>query len=465
MPRAAQAADNRHGNLARRSGHAGSLIVAVPPIHILMGIGAPGSNEDAASPRTAERRHEPYALGMVNRLASWIVVGLLLAVAASASADDVWRMAGSFNGWNASDNSWALKAPAAGGDKWVLDREVPPGTHTFKFVKNGDWSHGHFGRAAGGNQLEQPGENLTLRTLGEAVYRITLDPTARTWSAQVISVERTIFDARIFGPTVDGRAVLFDASRTLTVNRWDRGMLSFEAPSGRLGDMKLVDRFGKQVRLPLLGAGPMTLRVTLRDGDAEFVKEFALDIEPEATLRYNTADDRNDIKSLAIEPIAPGLRRALVTFAKETDLVAVEVDAGGGEMVRTENARVPAGTYAIEIRDGAVVTQRDPSLPLMFIPGNWRIVNFAPAEPADTVYLTGDFNGWARPGRPGSIELASRNDGTFFNIVNLPMGALRYRFIVDGSIECPDPASRSTAPGPGGAPASMAIIEIGRAHV
>lgn len=382
-----------------------------------------------------------------------------------ARAGDVWRMAGSFNGWNANDDGWAMQAKGESGLLHVLERPMSAGVHAFKFVRNGDWAQGHFGASAAGEGLEQPGGNLTLRVVGAGVYRVTLNLQSRTWSVLAVKAERTVLDVRVQGAAIDGRAVLIDASRTLTVDGWDRGRLTLDAPAGRISGIQYVDRVGKQLRAVVSGLGPMRLVVRLRDAGEVFEKAFDLDVEAEARLSYATAGDRNNVRTVVLEPVGAGVRRAVVAFASDTELTAVEVSAGVGEAVRTENVRVPAGLYAVEMRDGAVVTQRDPSFPMMFIPGEWRSFVFTPRDSADAVHLTGDFTGWARGaaavGQPGAIEMAARNDGSFFTIVNLPMGALRYRFIVDGSMERLDPSAQVSAVGPGGGPASVVMVGPG----
>ncbi len=387
-----------------------------------------------------------------------VALSAALAFATRASAEETWRLAGAFNNWNAADEDWTLTPQGDDGTRFLIERPFVAGTCTFKFVKDGDWSKGALAKGPATGSLIETGENLTLRIPGDGTYRLTLNPQARTWSWLALKADRTIFDARMFGPAVEGRAVLLDFSRTLTIDRWDRSMLTYEAPSERLGTMQSLDRYGRRVRLTLSGAGPMTLTIKLTDAAQILEKNFSLNVEPEAVLRFATSDDRNNIRGITLEPVAPGVRRTIVSFAKDTDLFAVEVSAGEGEIVRTENSRIPAGTYAVEVRDGSIVTQRDPALPLMFLPGNWRIFAFTPTEPADTVHLSGDFNRWARPGRHGAIELASRNDGSFFTIINLPLGQQRYRYIIDGSNDAIDPTARTAALGPGGTPASVALV-------
>ena len=85
------------------------------------------------------------------------LLGLLMTTP-SALAQDVWRLAGTMNNWDPSDESWAL-APTEG--VLALDRVIEPGSYKFKFVRNGDWNSMHFG-GAGDGSLEQPGRDLVM---------------------------------------------------------------------------------------------------------------------------------------------------------------------------------------------------------------------------------------------------------------------------------------------------------------
>ncbi|MBL8745139.1 MAG: hypothetical protein JNK58_02155 [Phycisphaerae bacterium] len=383
----------------------------------------------------------------------------LLTVTGGVRAGETWRAVGTFNDWNPGDDSWRLTPQQEGSSRLVIERPFSAGDYEFRLIRQDDDARESFGRGAKADSLDERGENLTLFVPGDGVFRLILNAPERTWTFLCVKAERTVFDARLFGPLIEGRSILIDFSRTLTVDRWDRGMISFEAPSERLGAQRALDRYGRRVQIVLNGRGPLPLTIRLSDAGQVIEKKLDLNIEAEALFRYATAEDRHNTRTVALQPVSPGVRRAVVAFARDTELFAAEVSAGEGETVGTQNVRVPAGTYAVELRDGSVVTQRDPSLPLMLIPGNWRSFAFTPSEPAETVHLVGDFNRWARPGRPGAVELAARADGSFFTIINPPAGEQRYRFLINHSIEAIDPAARSAAIGPGGSPAS--VMQVG----
>lgn len=395
-----------------------------------------------------------------HRIALLFIGFMIFLIGSRASAADTWRLAGTMNGWNTNDPEWTL-TPKGGSDLvHTLERTIGPGLYRFKFVKNGDWSQGHLGLAPGKTEMEQPGEDLTLRISGEAVYRLTLDLRSKTWAIKPIKVEKTVFDVRLTGPAMVGRSLLLDATRTLTVQTWDRLNLSTEAEPGAIVRAQPVDRDGRLTRLHLGVVGPMRLKVKLTDAGETFEKTFDLVVEPAATLRYSTASEKDRVVTVPFEPQAGGVKRAIVNFSRDDEILSLEVDTGT-EIVRMQRGNVSAGTYAAEIRDGSVVTQRDPNLPFLLIPGRWRTLTYSPREAIATVHAVGDFNGWARPGSAAATEMLPRGDGSYAAIVNMPLGFQRYRFLIDGAIELTDPTTKRTVPGPGGGPTATMLIGPG----
>ena len=89
-----------------------------------------------------------------------LVLALLLAGSDSRAAD-TWRLAGTFNGWNTTDDEWRLQPVPGDSVRFEITRRIEAGRHKFKFVRNGDWSRGHLG-AAGQGHLEEPGNDIDL---------------------------------------------------------------------------------------------------------------------------------------------------------------------------------------------------------------------------------------------------------------------------------------------------------------
>lgn len=384
---------------------------------------------------------------------------------ASLVRAETWRMVGSFGGWDVADAAWTLEPHGDPASRHVIERRLAPGRFMFRFVREGSEESEWLGASAGDPwMLERSGDPIPLVVRGSGRYRITLDLSQMRWILVPVEVDETLFDARLIGRPVAGRSVVLDLSRTLTVGRWDRGKVWLHAEGGEIARVEVLDRDGRVRRLSLGAPGPMTITVSLSDGGKQHVKEFPLTVEPQATLRYLTRDDPQRPRTIALEPQGGGVLRALVSFEQETEILAAEVDAGGGEVVRSEGAKVPAGAYVVEVRDGSVVTQRDPTLPFILIPGNWRLATFDPKRPVERVHLLADFNGWAGPGQAGAIELMPRGDGVFAAIIDPPVGMHRYRFLIDGEHEATDPRAGESAAGPGGRAASVMRVGPGPAE-
>lgn len=387
------------------------------------------------------------------------VLGVLMVLqlgVRSALAEDVWRLAGTFNGWNLADAAWTMSPDARLPGRVVLDRAMAPGSYKFKFVKNGAWAQGHLGAGANSpTALEQPGADIPLRIRVAADYRFVLNPGARMWSLEP-RVSETRLDVRTVGPFVKDRPFLIDLSRTLSVKRLERTMVSFEY-SADMG-VKPLDETGLRYQAIPTVLGPSWIDVRVNDGGKVSTARSEFDVWRESEVKWATAHNRSRVLTATLESQGDGVERALVRFADRTDLGVVEVIPAEGEIVRAQGMTVPAGTYAVEVKDGAVVTRDDPGLPLVLIPGNWKRLAYRPSRPVDTVHMIGDFNDWARPGQPGALELLARPDGTYSATVDLPRGAMRYKFLLDGEEEVLDPNAKSSdASSRGGATSVMMV--------
>ena len=87
-------------------------------------------------------------------------------------------------------------------------------------------------------------------------------------------------------------------------------------------------------------------------------------------------------------------------------------------------------------------TTSEKSTGTLYAPGKMaKPVNFYCTAPAaQSVCMTGDFNGWD----PTSHPMERRVDGTWFLQVQLPHGHHLYRFLVDGKPQL-DPRSAGVA--------------------
>jgi len=65
---------------------------------------------------------------------------------------------------------------------------------------------------------------------------------------------------------------------------------------------------------------------------------------------------------------------------------------------------------------------------------------------ATTVWLSGDFVGWAGTPQDGAIELALGGDGVWRATYGFAPGTYQYKYIVDATQWIPDPGNANTVP-------------------
>lgn len=78
--------------------------------------------------------------------------------------------------------------------------------------------------------------------------------------------------------------------------------------------------------------------------------------------------------------------------------------------------------------------------------------------PAQTVAVTGDFNGWNPEGVP--LKAAGK-PGLWETTLRIPPGAYSYNFIVDGNVLVPDPSAPDQAPDGFGGTNSIMLVKAG----
>ena len=208
------------------------------------------------------------------------LLGALFA-APLASAQTVWRLAGSFNAWNTMDDDWAMSPVPGSEGEYELFRIVDPGRYVFKFVRDGSWSAGHFGRAEDGT-LEQPGRDLVFTSRATALYRITLDTRSLMWSVEVADVDEPVLITHVLGQPSVGRTFMIDASESL-IPEGASAAISVSSPNQTVR----VTPSGSALRAYVTSnrVGPLVLDVTLGAGADEVVERLSLEVEP----RFNLA--------------------------------------------------------------------------------------------------------------------------------------------------------------------------------
>lgn len=375
---------------------------------------------------------------------------LLVTMTAPALAQGTWRVAGTFNGWNAGDDAWKLDSTDG---RLELVRPLPVGLHRFKFVKDGAWDRGHLGAGPGG-ALVQPGEDLTIRVRHEATYAITLDPAARTWRSRVVRAEKPVVDARILGPVVERREAVLDLTESVSTDgRADitRFVLWSSDPEVRL----LQEGTSLRFRFTPTGPGPLTIGVRYTEGNLEPIEvSQTLLVKPQAVMRHSAVG--GPIRQVPLEPQADGTMVGLLRVESARKFAAIDVQGAEGEFIEVVNPEVAPGVYAAIVRDGGIVTSEVPGVPLVLHPGNWRTITYKPSASVDSVHLVGDVNAWAGPGQPGAIAMQAQTDGSFKAIVNVPDGPSRYVLRIDGTTDVLDPQAQTVQGSPVG-PASVII--------
>lgn len=202
--------------------------------------------------------------------------------AASARGEDVWRLAGTFNGWNTGDDAWAMKP--AGEGRYEIVRPIKPASYAFKFVKNGAWERGHLGAAAGGaHSLEMPGADNKLRIVGEASYRVTLDVNSRDWSFGMVAADKPVVVMRALGEAVVGQDLVID----LTESVWPEGAAPAWSVSAGGAAHARMKQIGEERRYLVRPTAPGALEITATlkaDGQiSEKTLRFEANREPAPT--------------------------------------------------------------------------------------------------------------------------------------------------------------------------------------
>jgi len=367
------------------------------------------------------------------------VLGALLALlpAHAAFAQEVWRLAGTFNGWNTSDPEWTMK-PDGAPDQFFIERELAPGDYRFKFVQGGDWAKGHFGAGATPGSVEQPGSDIPLNIAAKAKYRITLSTGSKRWLMRVAAIEQPVVVARVYGTARVNRPMLVDLSESVTMA--DPTAIPFTVTSLdqpiRLTNMN--DGTARILVTPTK-AGPLTLQARIQDQVGTATETISMDVGHSYFARHFSALERDPVP-LMMDPQSNGDTVGILQVPVRVVYTAIEVRRDDTRIVNATNVDLGAGKYAIIVRDGEVVRRAgDESAGNFLHPGNWREFTLMPPVTTRRVFLVGDFNNWAGPGQPGAIEMLSRPDGSFAAITDLPEGTHRYQFEMDGGVRIADP--------------------------
>ena len=412
------------------------------------------------------------------RIARTLALSLLtlLALGAGARGEDVWRMAGTFNGWNASSDDWRLTPVAGAPGTFEVTKRFEPGDYRFKFVKNGSWEAGHFG-AATGDSLTQPGENIELNIPLALEIRVMLDTKARTWSHNAVNLKAPVPVVTIRGLPTLGRMFEVDLRKTLTANPPEKCAVKIWSPGTVMRARQSKD---KSLRFGVIPSdvGNWVLNIRIFDGLEQGSPETTIEVPVFVAQRYFFDyefvgnDGTTAQKREVIWPYGDNVYRALVEIPSDGILNSADIMIQGKTeeqdvVVIRSNGPVKKGTYLVEIKDGRVTEQQNPGAsPSVLIPGAWTKFTLAfphGAYPPAPVYLTGDFCDWATPAAGGSIapggaiEMTMRPEATFETITKLSNGAHVYQYFYEGAGHA-DPNNPNQAKAPDGTPASAIVV-------
>jgi len=397
-----------------------------------------------------------------------VVIGLLLTVlvlgpVSPAQAEDVWRIAGTMNNWNAQDPEWTLERHPDRSWVFRMEKLLEPGRHRFKFVKNGAWQQGHFGMAEGGARtLEQPGDDIPLIVEGLAFYRIELNVQDRTWLKEIAKVEQPIVRPYLYGNGRVAEPMLLDLRDTISAGEpWElRVAFDYDPQMVKVTRRGAMGPDAMKADVIPLAPGEITIGVRVIDGEEE----------GSAAVRFEAAYPRSvELLDAAGEIVADAALsrvnepadnyRALLSLERSTEVAEVRLIVGQTEADRIEFGgalKLEAGSYEITTRGDELM--RDSRVGAIASLAMWPAPNWVrfsyPGVDSEGdwnryVHLVGDFNTWAQPGQRGSIELERRLGETgrpeFVTWQALSDGAHEYAFFVDAIDRVRDPrAERHT---------------------
>ncbi len=196
-------------------------------------------------------------------------------------AEPIWRLAGTFNGWTASDDSRRL-TPLPDGT-FYIEFWLDAGHHEFKFVRDGDWSVEHLGAAGDDGGLTQPGDNIALDFASRRLVSIILDPSKRTWRFERPLVKEPLAIVDLGGVPRVGVPLMLDCSSSLLPA--GQTIQGIRVKAIGEGDVQIVTDEKDPTRVTVVPqrTGHIDLDVSIRSGSWSRPTRLALQVSERLT--------------------------------------------------------------------------------------------------------------------------------------------------------------------------------------
>lgn len=332
-------------------------------------------------------------------LLMWLVIASTTHAALNLPADPVWRLAGTFNGWNASDDAHRLTRLPGG--TWFIEFWLDAGHHEFKFVRDGDWNIEHLGAADGDGSLTQPGGNIALDFASRRLVSIILDPSRHTWRLQRPVVKELIAIVDLGGVPRVGVPLTLDCSSSLLPTGHTIKGIRVQAIAE--GDVQVVTDEKDPTRVTVVPqrTGHIDLDVSIRSGEWSQPTRVSIDVAERITA---IASGQPGL-TLEFVPVEGDRVWAAIATAPSTAVMAFKV--------HDPQKRGSANALAEPQRDGevfAIVYDRRVGKSIA-IPGAYRIETQGNENylVEDAQPITPPF--WHDPRRPDQFEAISAGLG------------------------------------------------------
>ncbi len=383
------------------------------------------------------------------KLAWWCLAALVSLVisgplAAEPQSEELWSISGSFNDWSTDDPDWVMNSLNPAVRTYTLERYLEPGEYEFKFVRTGARELGELGALDASGRLADPGVEIDLVINHPATYTIFLNASQQNWMHVVTSADEIVIDIEMLGvPTAFGSFAI-DFGKSIVPGGADRASLMFRSNWKSLQAMPRDPRSTMQW-FRAVAEGPTEIHLELQHQGETTTQVLPIHIGPELSLRYRELNSFERPIEVLFEHQGGDHLRALVHFHRDMTLGFFALVIGEDSDLRWSTTPVEAGTYAIDLHDFQLSNDNPRVLNDLLDRGGWRRFRWDPTFPVRTVHVSGDFNDWAAPGEPGSIELVRQADGVYSRIVDVPAGRQRYQLIVNGRFPVLDQLNRQTA--------------------